>query len=389
MISGIELTGFQWVLLILLVFGFCHYLWLIWNKYLKNKSTKASDTLMEKPENTLEQITNDYKEDSISVSSSIPSTFAKHNVKIAIFNGLPFHFEMFGYIIYFCKLNQYDLTIYSVDDSKHGWKEIYLEMYSNLEWKDPSLFGSEYMNYDYIVLTTDDDNKFPEKLNYKNNVICIDHHYTIRRPSIDHSFHIATRPFSDNYRKWGLPCYPIVQTILEKVNMLRPAEAANTIHIAIIGGNNNYEIEQINRLSSSSKMCLHILARKVNSDLIKALNKKFILYIHENSSTSEMLEILKETKYLLCDMTRNKDHINGKSMSGSLPLAFSNLNTLILSTMNNKIYNFKSAYTFELDSNEPIELNSKVESAQIEKIYQERNSLIQSFHNHMNAIINQ
>lgn len=31
MLSGIELTGFQWILLILLVFGCVHYLWLIWD----------------------------------------------------------------------------------------------------------------------------------------------------------------------------------------------------------------------------------------------------------------------------------------------------------------------------------------------------------------------
>jgi hypothetical protein len=191
-----------------------------------------------------------------------------------------------------------------------------------------------------------------------------------------------------NYRKWGLPCYPIIETVSEKLQIYTDLEKEDCIHIAIIGGRNDYELTQIHRLSSSSKICLHILSRTIRADLLESLNSKYKLYIHENVSTKEMLDILKISKYLICDITTNVDHINGKSMSGGIPLAFSNLNTLLLSSKNNKLYKFKSAQTFDLDSNEPIELTSMVDTAHIQEIYQERNALIQEFHIHMNDLVN-
>ena len=260
-------------------------------------------------------------------------------------------------------------------------------MCPTLEWKPPSSFVSEYKNYDYIVLTTDDDRSFSDNLIHNKNVICIDHHYSNRRPAVDLFFHIATRPFIYNYRKWGLPCYPVIQTVSEKVNILRSSETNNSINIAIVGGNNNYQFQQINRLSSSSKICLHFISRNVRADLLRPLQDKFTLCIHENISTSKMNDILKLSKYIMSDSITNTDHINGMSMSGSVPLAFSNLNILILSSKNNELYKFKSAQTFAIDSNEPIEVNDKVDSLDIEKIYEERNILIQSFHSHMNDIM--
>jgi len=74
-------------------------------------------------------------------------------------------------------------------------------------------------------------------------------------------------------------------------------------------------------------------------------------------------------------------------MSGSIPLAFSNLCTLIISSQNNNLYNFKSVYTFDLDSYEKICIDNIIKEEDIQRIYEERNILINSFHNYMSEII--
>ena len=55
--------------------------------------------------------------------------------KIAIFNSFPFHYEMFGYIIYYCYLNRYSLTIYTEHVNVMGWFVFYNKLFNNSESK--------------------------------------------------------------------------------------------------------------------------------------------------------------------------------------------------------------------------------------------------------------
>lgn len=306
-------------------------------------------------------------------------------MKIAIFNGFPFHFEMFGYIIHFCKKTNDDLIIYTPPPS-HGWKEFYNTMYPKLQWKQPSEITSDCSTLDCIILTTDDDFSFPDALTSIKKVICIDHSSMVRRQNVDMKYHLGTRPFSINYRKWALPCYPIITTISEKRDAL--IKRGDYVNIAIIGGGgDHYTIEHINRLSSTSMIQLHFISRTVDPNIVLSLDNKFKVFIHENTSTDKMMQILKESKYVLCDITRKLVNITGNSMSGSVPLAFSNLNKLILSKDNNTLYKFKTAQTFDLNSSDPIEVTSSISLMELQNIINERNTLIKDFHNHMNKLL--
>jgi len=304
-------------------------------------------------------------------------------MKFAIFNGLSFHYEMYGYILNFCKKFNYQITIYS-NINTHYWKEFYEELFLNIEWKELSLFSSECKLYDYIFLTTDDDRNIIPYINNIKNIISIDHYFNIRN-TINLFYHIATRPFIKNYRKWALPCYPIIESVIDKVNIISNND---TIHIAIVGGNNDYDINRINRISSLSKINLHLISRRINSKLLLGLDKKFIINIYENILTSEMINIVKICKYIMCDMTTNIDHINGLSMSGSIPLAFSNLSRLLISSKNNSLYNFNSVLTFDIDSEDLINIDNNEDYQLItQKVFDERNILIDNFHNIMNEIV--
>ena len=92
--------------------------------------------------------------------------------------------------------------------------------------------------------------------------------------------------------------------------------------------------------------------------------------------TSEMIELLKKCDYIMTDL-QNDDHINGISMSGSVPLAFSTLTSLIISKQNNRIYGFKNVVEFELnaDADDRIVL-SKRDDNDIERLKVERDGLI-------------
>jgi len=295
-------------------------------------------------------------------------------MKIAIFNGINMHFEMFGYIIYLCNKNNYDLTIYS-PTSRHGWEEFYNKLFNNIAWKSPDLINDEYNEYKYIFLATDDDPGAPKKLLSISNVICIDHYYQIRTPEIPFKFHIAVRPFLENNRKWALPCYPIIKTCIDKTALIQLNKGVN---VAIVGGCNDYNVADINRLSSEEQINLHFISRTINPSVLKALHSKFNTYLHANISTVIMMSIIKQCKYIVCDVTMK--HITGKSMSASIPLAFSNLNKLVISNTNNNLYKFKSAQTFNINTNEPIMLDNTTDY--LEDVYAERELLVQQLHDH-------
>jgi hypothetical protein len=304
-------------------------------------------------------------------------------MQLAILNGFTFHYEMFGYILYFCKKHDFPLTIYTTDD-EYDWKLFYENIFSKIIWKHYSLFEEEHEQYDFIFLTTDDDNAFMNIINKQTNVLCIDHCFINRRPEIDYTKHIAIRPFADNYRKWALPCYPIVETVCEKENVL--SQINDGIHIVIFSGSyGDYIISQINRLSCSSKITLHLITRYECVKNVDNFDKKFTIVQYYNISTIQMMDVVKMAHYIACDMTNNGDHIFGKSMSGSLPLSFSNLNRLILSKQNNAYYGFTSAITFEFGSFEPIELGDDI---CINDIYQERQKLMDSFSSIVMPLLN-
>lgn len=301
-------------------------------------------------------------------------------MKLAIFNGLPYHFEMYGYILHYCNVNGHTLTIYSRDDT-HNWIGFYTKLFPSLQWKSVNLFLREYTVYDFIIVTTDDDRGFP--LQNANNVICIDHRFNVRRPSVDPFYHIATRPFAVNLRKWALPCYPIVQTVQDKIAHLK---ATDGVHIVVLGSM-DYHINRINRLTSPSKITLHFVSRQVGKEKLSLLRNKFNIRVYENVPTHTMMDMLYKSQYMICDVHTNDDHTNGVSMSGSIPLAFSTLNQLIISDTNNSFFTFTSPKVFSLNSSETINLTETLNEDTLTNIYNERERLVSMFHTHMNEIV--
>jgi len=303
---------------------------------------------------------------------------------IAIFNSFPFHYEMFGYIINNCKKNNHNLTIFTNTNNSLGWLEFYDSHFKEetFDFKYKNINEFEYFknNFDLIFITTDDDYEFKnEWINDKfinDKCISINHYYTIRRD--EYKYNLGTRPFMDNSNEqWAIPCYKILNSN-DKQNMFE-----SEINIVIIGGLNdglNYNI--INRVESNNQIVLHVCGRNPNSINIRNINNSnIIIKTYFNIDTIEMIGLLKKCDFILTDCSNNTNHINGKTMSGVIPLAFSTLTPLIISTINNNIYNFKNVIEFDFESNDKIIIiKNKVN---INLLEQERNDIIYMFDNYI------
>lgn len=215
-------------------------------------------------------------------------------------------------------------------------------------------------------------------------VVCINHYYNCRR--IDYFHCIGVRPFIKNQIKWGLPCIPL----LYKSNKIIDPDVMNVCMIG--GGNldsNLYNINLINRLKSNKKIIIHVITRFATHKMISILKRKndnIDIRLYQLLNTENMFSLLQSSNYILTDATMNNDHNIGYSMTGSVPLAFSSLSRLIISSHNNKLYNFSSALEFDLKSNEDIILDD-IKNETYDLISQQRNELIKMFHDNVDEII--
>ena len=303
-------------------------------------------------------------------------------LNIAIYNSFNFHYEMFGFIIYFCKKYNHKLTIFTPTEYTIGWLDFYKDFFKdyNFEYKSFMDFKQFKDNFDFIFVPTDDD-KYIQSEWINNRYIAIQHTNNVR----NHYFtnNLGIRPFVTNYIDWALPCYTILNEY-DKINL----NEVDAINIAIIGGNNDYNYNIINKLQSSKRINLFIIGRNTllfKHELLNFNNNNFYVNIHNNIPTNDLLNILKKCDYILTDTTFNTDHINGISMSGSIPIAFSTLTPLIISKQNNEFYKFKNVIEFDYDSVEPIVLSNEI--INIEDLKKERDGLISMFHFHLSNII--
>ena len=284
-----------------------------------------------------------------------------NNVKIAIFNSFPFHFEMFGYIINFAKNNKYHVDIYTTFHNNLGWIEFYNKLFDNITFLDCSLYNSK--NYIYIFVTTDDDRGFRNEW-ITDNVISINHNYKIRYPNYKNMINVGN--FMDSKLEYSIPCYPIFNVNDKKQN--------NTV--TIIGGHKHYRLNLVERLRSlnGEPITLNFIGR-LFYDQFNSIKGNFIVNYKTNMETDEMFNVLKESSYIFLNLADDTSYQIGERTSGSLQLLFNCLCKPIIET--NNIYNLKNAITFDANSTEPIVL----ENVDFGALVEERNYYINKFKN--------
>ena len=292
---------------------------------------------------------------------------------IAIFNSFNFHYEMYGYIIEYCNTNNYLLTIFTSFTNTLGWLEFYTNHFKkyNFEFKDIKDFEDSKDLFDIIFITTDDDYEFRQEW-INNKCVTIYHTNINRQPEIKNN--IGIRPFTNNSNNWAIPCFNIFQQN-DKENIIN-----NDINISIIGGGDDgYNYNVINNLTSSRNINLYIISRTTYKFDITKIDEKIInVILFNNFDTESMINILEKCDYIFVDSTNNTEHINGNSMSGSIPLSFSTLTPLIISNYNNNFYKFKNVIEFDINSKNKIVVEKGL--IDISALEKERKELISMFH---------
>lgn len=291
-------------------------------------------------------------------------------LNICIFNSFSFHFEMFGYIIDYCKQKKYNLDIYTTDSNNCGFIKFYFEFFQFKNFFDVQIYKS-VNKYDKIILTTDDNYSFHA---FGYNIerplskygICIDHIDFNRNLSfIDH---IGTRFYINNPKQdWALPVYRICDLKNKKDNHLNI--------IVCIGKGNIFR--NIERFKDYDTYNFIIIGRDFleSVDYSKHTNIKVYLKL----DTKDMIDILKLASYVFINNEINKAHIEN-SMSGSIPLALSCLCNLIMPKAMNDIYKFKSPITYE--ENKEIEIskpNFDLINEDLENMIEHRNNIFDKY----------
>lgn len=349
---------------------------------------------------------------------------------IAIFSSLNYHYEMFGYIINFCSVNNYKLTIFT-DNLNHnnGWLDYYKNVLFptfKFDYIDYKCFQREKYSIDLIFLTDDADKFFFEYFDssyLKNNTICITHHkeylYKVVPPDANKSIFIRPHE-TDSNDNWFLPCYSIENS--ENRNLINNQLSSNDfLNIAIIGlcgeydVNShlvyyNYNVNFINRLKTDKKIKLHVIARNITCFQFYGLKGSIELHTYQNIQTEHMFNVLKQCSFIMTDvncfdksthevdrMCDINEHMSGKNigpmapedyhfkyekrtMSSSIPLAFSLCIPLIISKQTNEYYKFKNVIEFDKNTSEDILLTDIFP----ELIENERNEFIAKFNDFAN-----
>ena len=301
----------------------------------------------------------------------------KSDDTLAILNGFPFHYEMFGYILNYATNNNMFVDIYTNTDNNLGWFDFYSCKFHNFKIINIDIFFNIDKNrYKYIFLTTDDDSCFMNKNISYENIIIINHYWKIRNHFREKYLNCA--PFKDSNLDFCYPIYPIFKS--------HDKEQNNIITIIGGGGRSKYNIDIINRfcIINKTQITLNFITRNFNETLLIGLSNKFKVNIYSDLETNKMIDILKQTNYVYVTFSNNNDMKLLHSCSGSLQLAFNTLCKCIILDSTNKLLQITNCVTYNENENIPIYLDN----VDFNKLEKERQEYINKFENYLNNINN-
>lgn len=287
-------------------------------------------------------------------------------MRVALWQGFPFHFEMIGYIVDFCLHHGIDYDVYCQSVNQCSWKAYYDNMFDTGHkiWLH-TCDSVDLSSYGVVFLLTDDDPTFTESMRntYGSKTVCIEHWYKQRVPGFATHIGLRYSPL-EPMRAFALPTYQAVS----KEAKTFIVDNDNTIHVALLGSCNvpTSPDALYNLFENTKGIMFHAMAREIQHDLSTASNIK----TYANIPTTQMFDVLNQCSYVMCiGSHRHHEEI----ISGSIPLAFNVGARLIIPRSWNELYQFKSC--LEYDDNTKLRLSKKVD---LDLVYAELVSLIET-----------
>jgi len=301
--------------------------------------------------------------------------------KTLVFQGCPFHYEMIGFILDVATKYPWEITwiiLFPNTPDGIGWISLYQQKYPCFSFSStlPSKDEIE-KNYDFILLLTDDDQRFPYSflVYFSSKMICIDHYYQIRTPEIPISNHIRIGPLHSSYphdsnhqQKYALPIFEYISNAIDKSTFTKNVKKPI---LTLLGGTNLPFLSRISSIITNfHDFDIFVINRRI--PLQMGQNLPHNIFLLSGISTESLFNVLEESMYLglLCD--ESNDHYHLYSQSASISLSFSfGCRLLIPKAMN---INLQSTSAFEYENvNTPFYLET---SFSLESIFEERKHFI-------------
>jgi hypothetical protein len=241
-------------------------------------------------------------------------------MKVAVYNGFPFHYETIGHVIDYCKLRGHELVVYSKVENSWGWFDYYGIMPLPVE-------KYNHKEFDHVFLLTDDDWSFP--LTPDEKIICIEHVPYQRRSGNIKRVTFKERP--------GVPFIFFTFTV---------PKAPKTLRICVLGAGKDvalkYPVE--------------------------------VVYIHRDNpiDATEMMKVMSSCQYM-----SYLNYTKPKSTSGAMSMAFTCGCRLITTRNIIDEYSLKSAIDYDT-TDELVSLDPADVYEEAERIIDHRNSVYDS-----------
>ena len=277
-------------------------------------------------------------------------------MKFCIFNSLSVHYEMFSYILDYCKENNEKIDIYTNRENNYGWLDFYEKRYSIHTWYPISFFDPNA--YDYVFLLTDDDFYPYFDSSFTAKVIVIEHNGMRQLPLNAFSF-LQTRQFKlrnpqSNPNTWIMPLWNnVFHEKYEKLTVLSVGNASNLLDLKELFINfNDIHFILIDRYMDCS-----------DSESITKYN---------SLDTNLLIEYAAKSHYILFwPTTEFSQNHKYNSMSASFPLGYSVGTPLIVPESYIEPYGLRTLTGLEC----PISLE-KPSREYYDKFLKERKSLL-------------
>lgn len=232
--------------------------------------------------------------------------------RILLYNGFPFHYEMFGCILDFCNKNNIIPDIFNKCISEE-WISVYSSKYTfNTIYK---IIIKEANSYFCIFLLTDDDMTWADEELLTRNTVCIDHWYKCRRPSV--LYHVPITKFNENIMNYVLPVFEYV----DYSTKLQVLEKQKRPIITILGSSSlPVYSDFFHQISNIEEFDIYIINRYIH-DVPKAWN----IYTFADISAPKMFELLISSTYMYyypSGNTKSLYQLLNYEMTSTLPMSF-------------------------------------------------------------------
>jgi hypothetical protein len=146
-------------------------------------------------------------------------------MRVALFNGFPYHYEMFGFAIEYLQSRRIPFTIFTEVQGEMGWLALYQSRYGPLDIQHYRSYFSSAC--DVVFLLTDDDPRFALTGIQPPTVILFEHRATREsRPQFRHRF--SLRPVEGRGpESWMLPVWSPAVT----------KQKTERVHVVVVGYN--------------------------------------------------------------------------------------------------------------------------------------------------------